>query len=179
MSYTCKCGRIVDNGCECGLEAANPEPIEQIRRMQASPTVGYLGGVRLEPINRPTPDPEPETTAEAVAQAREDGLEYVHLPFDVRIPTRYSEETVQQTEKAIECLVEYAELFAAKQESYGRGNIDGFGELGVLVRLNDKVERLKNLIYRGKSNDLEAVEDTWLDVIGYGLIGLMIHRGRW
>lgn len=156
MSYTCKCGRIVDNGCECGLEAANPELIEQIWRMQASPTVGYVGGVRLEPSPKPN-----------------------RLALEVDIPERYSPETVEQTRKALEHLAEYARLFAAKQESYGRGNIDGFGELGVLVRLNDKVERLKNLIYRGKSNNLEAVEDTWLDVIGYGLIGLMIHRGRW
>lgn len=101
------------------------------------------------------------------------------LAIEVDIPDHYSAETLEQTRKAIELLAEYAQLFAAKQEAYGRGNIDGFGELGALVRLNDKVERLKNLIYRGKANDLEAIEDTWLDVVGYGLIGLMIHRGRW
>ena len=68
-----------------------------------------------------------------------------------------------------------AELCISKQRDYGKGNILGFGEFGVLVRLNDKVERLKNLI--GKDPLNESVEDTWRDVAGYAIISLMLIEG--
>ncbi|GEM88171.1 hypothetical protein [Meiothermus granaticius] len=105
--------------------------------------------------------------------------EVVVLPFDLQLPAGLSEETYRQVEKAMSYAEEYLRLFASKQEAYGRGNIAGFGELGVLVRLNDKLERLKNLVYLQRSTDLESVRDTWLDVLGYGLIGLMVHDGAW
>lgn len=76
-------------------------------------------------------------------------------------------------------LGKYLELFIKKQKDYGPCNIADFGEFGVLVRLNDKVRRLKNLLQKGESPSNESIEDTWMDVIGYGLIGLMLHRGEW
>lgn len=99
--------------------------------------------------------------------------------LEVDVPDHYTLETRLQVEKLLSYMREYAQLFASKQEAYGRGNIDGFGELGVLVRLNDKLERLKNLVYKQRSNDMESVRDTWLDIVGYGLIGLMVHDGVW
>lgn len=95
------------------------------------------------------------------------------------LPAHFTQETVDQTIKAATVAAEYLALFSRKQEAYGVGNIDGFGELGVLVRLNDKIERLKNLLYHKRSSDLESVADTWDDVIGYGIIGGMVHRGLW
>lgn len=41
---------------------------------------------------------------------------------------------------------ELRELMINKQRDYGHSNITDFGEYGVLVRLNDKVCRLKNLL---------------------------------
>lgn len=76
---------------------------------------------------------------------------------------------------------EYLELWKKKQKSYGPGNIAKFGELGCLIRSTDKIERLRNMIYLNRKNPLadESVEDTWLDLMGYALMGLMCHRGRW
>lgn len=71
---------------------------------------------------------------------------------------------------------EIAALVCSKQHDYGQGNILAFGEFGVLVRANDKFERLKNL--QGKSPTNEAVDDTWMDVAGYALIALMLRRGK-
>jgi len=51
-------------------------------------------------------------------------------------------------------------LFIQKQLDYGSGNIARFGELGVMVRANDKIERLRTLL---------------LD----GVIGLLCHLGLW
>jgi hypothetical protein len=70
-------------------------------------------------------------------------------------------------------------LCVSKQRDYGAGNISAFGELGVLVRLNDKLERLRNLTKTGKAPKHESIEDTWIDIANYGMIGLAIHRGWW
>jgi hypothetical protein len=70
-------------------------------------------------------------------------------------------------------------VFKYKQYDYGPGNIAGFGEVGVLVRLNDKIERLKNLMLNNKEINNESVYDTWLDIANYGLIGLMCKENLW
>lgn len=70
-------------------------------------------------------------------------------------------------------------VFKYKQYDYGPGNIAGFGEVGVLVRLNDKIERLKNLMLNNKEVNNESVYDTWLDIANYGLIGLMCKENLW
>lgn len=101
------------------------------------------------------------------------------LKITVTLPPGYSPQTYAQTLKAAYIAGEYVKLFAKKQESYGVGNIDEFGELGVLVRATDKAKRLKQLIYENRTNDLESIEDTWIDLMGYGLIGLLVHRGKW
>ena len=74
-------------------------------------------------------------------------------------------------------LCEAAILLDRKNKDYGPGNISAFGEKGVIVRLNDKIERLKTLVWNDKSPEHEKVSDTWLDVTNYGIIGLMCHRG--
>jgi hypothetical protein len=38
-------------------------------------------------------------------------------------------------------------LMVKKRQDYGPGNINAFGELGVVVRLSDKMERLKHLLF--------------------------------
>lgn len=70
-------------------------------------------------------------------------------------------------------------LLVKKQRDYGPGNILAFGELGILVRLNDKIERLKNLHRAGKLNEPqnESVTDTWMDIANYAIIALMLRRG--
>lgn len=102
---------------------------------------------------------------------------FIHL--SIPVPATYSEQTFQQTREAARIAQEYLTLFAQKQESYGKGNISDFGEIGVLIRANDKIKRLRQLVYENRTNDLESVEDTWKDLMGYGLIGWMVHRGMW
>jgi len=66
------------------------------------------------------------------------------------------------------------ELVSSKQHDYGTSNITDFGMMGILVRLNDKVSRLKNLYKTGNNPSNETIEDTWRDVVGYGIIALMV-----
>jgi hypothetical protein len=78
-------------------------------------------------------------------------------------------------------LVTAFELFKKKQKSYGPGNIAQFGEKGVVMRMNDKEQRLINLVFYDKANPLdnESVEDTYYDMSVYGVIALLCREGNW
>lgn len=83
----------------------------------------------------------------------------------------YFEDAVDQI------MTELKELMISKQKDYGPGNIMSFGEFGVLVRANDKMERLKNLLTKKRDPSNESIEDTWKDLANYGIIALMVRRG--
>ena len=83
------------------------------------------------------------------------------------------------TRKFIEVLFIAARVFDYKQANYGSGNIAKFGETGVLIRMNDKLERLVNLWKAGKEPVDETKNDSWGDLLNYGAIGLMTRYGVW
>lgn len=69
------------------------------------------------------------------------------------------------------------EVIAAKQHDYGHDNITVEGHVGLRVRIHDKVARLKNLLRRGGEAKNEAMSDTWMDIVGYCIIGIMLTHG--
>ena len=84
-------------------------------------------------------------------------------------------------ESARDIAKEMSELLILKQKDYGPKNITQCpvgAEMGVLVRVYDKLSRLSNLLESGETPNNESLEDTWRDIVGYGLIGLMLHRGE-
>jgi len=60
-----------------------------------------------------------------------------------------------------------------KQRMYGHGNISRFGVPGLAIRLNDKLERLKNIQKHDGPVLFEPLNDTWLDICGYSVIAIM------
>lgn len=87
-----------------------------------------------------------------------------------------------ETEIGIEALgvaISNCQTLDKKQRAYGSGNISAFGEYGVLVRVSDKFERLKNLLTLKGDLNYESIEDSWLDLANYGLIGFMVRKGLW
>lgn len=64
-----------------------------------------------------------------------------------------------------------------KQRMYGHGNIARFGVPGLVIRLNDKLERLKNLQKHDGPVLFEPLHDTWLDICGYSVIAVMWVSG--
>lgn len=84
-------------------------------------------------------------------------------------------------EKVIEAfagkMVMLGALFTKKHHDYGPGNIAASGELGILVRLKDKIARLSHL--RGKKSNNESKEDTWSDIANYAIIALLVRDGSW
>ena len=86
---------------------------------------------------------------------------------------------------------EMYEMFARKHMDYGLNNIALGGDLtndedkkfsltGLAIRLSDKISRLKNLLINGKNYVKgEGMEDTFIDIANYGIIGLLVGRDKW
>mgnify|MGYP000341911405 CR=1 FL=1 len=82
-------------------------------------------------------------------------------------------------------------LFSKKMMDYGLGNVTLGGDLalsedkkyaiqGIQIRLNDKINRLKNLLRNGKNYvEGETIEDTFIDIANYGIIGMLIGKDKW
>ena len=87
---------------------------------------------------------------------------------------------------------EMYEMFARKHMDYGLNNIALGGDIvnnsddkkfsltGLAIRLTDKISRLRNLMVNGKNYVKgEGMEDTFIDVANYGIIGLLVGRDKW
>jgi hypothetical protein len=69
--------------------------------------------------------------------------------------------------------------FDRKQHDYGPENIAAFGEKGVVVRMNDKMARLRNLVWGYKLTSNEPIDDSYTDLSVYGVIARMCRAGVW
>ena len=89
-------------------------------------------------------------------------------------------------------MAEMYELFASKMMDYGLHNITlggdiinntndkQFSQTGLTIRLNDKINRLRNLVASGKQYvKNESMEDTFIDIANYGIIGMLVGRNKW
>jgi hypothetical protein len=77
---------------------------------------------------------------------------------------------------------ELGNLLISKQRDYGPGNINNAygGPLnGLMVRMGDKWERLKNLLDSGNTPQHESIEDSFKDLANYCIIAMMVQRGKW
>jgi predicted transcriptional regulator len=77
---------------------------------------------------------------------------------------------------------ELGNLLVRKHMDYGPKNISeapGGAINGLLVRMHDKMARLKNLHYNNKSANYESIEDTYKDLANYAVIALMVLRDKW
>jgi len=75
-------------------------------------------------------------------------------------------------------------LFAKKQMDYGLGNIAMNGNkelalLGILIRLNDKVQRGLNILMNNQEPNNESLEDTGFDITNYGAIFNTVLKDEW
>lgn len=79
--------------------------------------------------------------------------------------------------KAENVLTALCMTLATKQHDYGYDNITWGGQPGIILRAHDKLSRIQNLIARGDDASNESVEDSWLDLAGYAIIGMMVNAG--
>ena len=89
-------------------------------------------------------------------------------------------------------------LWCRKQHDYGDSNIrlgldlsssssecsqnNRLAQLGVVIRMNDKISRLTNLYKKDKINSsavLESIEDTCIDLMNYANMLMVLKKGKW
>lgn len=71
---------------------------------------------------------------------------------------------------------ELLELFLQKHHDYGKGNILANKELGIAMRISEKVERMKHLLISAQNPENESIEDTWKDIAVYAIIAVLFTR---
>jgi len=129
-------------------------------------------------------------------------LEEVEFAVEHGIPV-YSEEFLPplhpterrspvQTDAFIDTVMQMYRTHLKKNQDYSPANILGTGEIGLATRLWDKTARLLNLLGISLSIKAagmfvppteppacEALDDTYLDLATYGVIGLLLRQGKW
>jgi hypothetical protein len=102
------------------------------------------------------------------------------------------EKTYPETTKEFKKILnEEYDLFCRKQLDYGPTNIS-VGTLvqsdddvrlslsGLFFRMNDKIQRIKQLVLLGKNNTVgESVDDNFQDLSVYGIIAQIVKRKKW
>ena len=123
-----------------------------------------------------------DKTVKKLKKKTVDGLGVVEL-FETEYPELADEFKSIQSEMY--------EMFARKHLDYGLNNFALGGDLtdkadkkfsltGLCIRLTDKISRLKNLLSNGKNYVKgESMEDTFIDIANYGIIGLLVGRDKW
>ena len=73
-----------------------------------------------------------------------------------------------------EVMRENRELFIKKNKDYGN-SFEDFGLLGIVVRLNDKINRIKSLMMTNELIEVkdESIDDSVNDLYNYCVLGLM------
>ena len=122
-----------------------------------------------------------------------DEVEYSVIKYDnPDIVETMEKEWPEMTDEFKRIMFTQYELFCKKQANYGPDNISVGSDLksradknialtGLWFRMNDKIQRLKNLLMSGKQNAVEGetVEDAYLDVSNYGIMATIVKNGKW
>ena len=105
---------------------------------------------------------------------------------------KYIEEHYPETAKEFQRLqFEQWELFCKTQMDYGPSNISmgtsldtgeekRLSKIGLIVRINDKVQRLINLVVKNnRKAQNEPTIDAFKDLSCYGIIAQIVEAGKW
>ena len=108
-----------------------------------------------------------------------------------KIVEQMEKEWPEMTQEFKRIMFTQYELFCLKQSNYGPDNISvgtrletpeevKLSQTGLWFRMNDKIQRLKQLVLLGKPDAVgEAIEDTYQDLSVYNIIAQIVIRGKW
>ena len=120
------------------------------------------------------------------------GTLYDKDPKHANDAIKYIEATYPETAKEFQRLqFEQYALFCKKQMDYGPSNISmgtsldtdeekRLSKIGLIVRINDKIQRLINLVVRNnRKAQNEPTIDAFKDLACYGIIAQIVKNGKW
>ena len=131
-----------------------------------------------------------------MSNIKERELDVTGNPIDIKngvtTAVGYIEQTYPETAKEFKRLQnEQYELFCNKQMDYGPSNIamgtelkteeeKRLSKIGLIVRINDKIQRLINLVIRNnRKSQNEPTIDAFKDLACYGIIAQIVQNGKW
>lgn len=85
-------------------------------------------------------------------------------------------QTLDEAYKQVE--EELLQMFLRKHKDYGKGNILSVKELGIALRISEKIERIKHLLMQEGNPVNESVEETWIDIGVYAILAVLFRRGQ-
>jgi len=132
------------------------------------------------------------TTVSIPKNTKMSDREIMNAKTPITAVEKFENEYPELSEEFTNIQQEQYEMFARKHLDYGLNNIALGGDIvnnsddkqfsltGLCIRLTDKISRLKNLLVNGRSFvEGEGMEDTFIDIANYGIIGLLVGRDKW
>ena len=114
------------------------------------------------------PDPELRyINGSSIDKADSDKIDYKHVKFVTDV---------------WEVLDSAGNLLIKKHKDYGPTNISlspGGPLNGLRVRMHDKTARINHLIDSGATPENESLRDSFIDLLNYSAIALMVLDGKW
>ncbi len=86
-------------------------------------------------------------------------------------------------QRMAEIFSECLELARDKNQDYAKvedalSNFRDFGRFGVVVRMNDKMERIKNLVKKDPHIQGETIADSFRDLANYAVIAIILGEEK-
>jgi hypothetical protein len=69
-------------------------------------------------------------------------------------------------------------LLKQKHAAYGSRNLLKHGLDGIVVRMDDKIARLQNLLHHNAPQNDESITDTLMDIAGYAIQAILLKDGK-
>lgn len=90
--------------------------------------------------------------------------------------------TLEFVDTVRDLLDEAGDLLLRKQMDYGPTNISrapGGPLNGLRVRMHDKIARINNLLDKGVDPQNESLRDSFIDLLNYSAIAIMVLENKW
>ena len=124
---------------------------------------------------------------DVIGQNGNDGLHYDKLDNAIS----FIEKNLPMTSKMFQDIqFNQWELFCKKQKDYGPGNISvgtnletdeevKLALMGLWFKMNDKIQRLKQLVIHNQEPENESLMDSFMDLANYALIAQLVKKQVW
>ena len=124
---------------------------------------------------------------DVIGQNGNDGLHY----DEVKSAIAFISEKYPETSKMFQDIqFNQWELFCKKQKDYGPGNISvgtnletdeevKLALMGLWFKMNDKIQRLKQLVIHNQEPENESLMDSFMDLANYALIAQLVKKQVW
>jgi len=95
-------------------------------------------------------------------------------------PVVYDEVPTERWLRFEQICKECLDLAKSKDNLYGNLPIKELGIKGLFVRMWDKVNRLKSIVWEGKEDTPdEKLKDTLMDLINYSIYMILVKESKW